>query len=696
MRAAITAVAALVVAWLCAMAPARAQAPATSTRLRVVLVLDASGSMASNDPRRVVATSAKIFTELVDERDHLTVLSFGSAVQKLGEGRGDAHDALRDAVGRLGKSESCTDYAQALEAASRELPGKPPAGERRVVLFLTDGRYEPSRGAGCGPFETGGGAEADAAERRVRDAASALAASSARVFTVVLGKNALGAQRSSALLREVAQRTNGRFVPAQTAQDVPQLFASILGALVGAPVVEESLSPGRTSVQLVAPKGSDRLHVVLVPDALGDVAGATLRRGGAVVPFEPPRAEGPGGYRVARFVGDATGTYTLDAPTRGRVSVLFVPDAGLSLQIEGVPAVLPEGEPLKGNVALRSRGGDAVKLSPDYLSKVVFSVSMGDRPLYDDRPNAAGIAPFATGAGMPKGSYVLRATGRHELGFLDVPPVEKKFDVAPRFALKTRAQGATFDTMAEEGSIPLSGPLAIDVESPDPLSVDVTYDVRLAGPGAEDLIVTPKTVTFGPKHPRRLELAVAFADPESLRSAARRYDLAVELVPDAGTEQVLIGEKIQRAPLQGRLRPWDWRRWLDEYGAWIATGLGVILILVWIVGRMMAAKFPVKARVRWVEIGQDFENDALIKRHARHGAFRAARFSFPLGKKAKPLVAFRAQGAGFEVLPPAGAAIEVRDDTVPETERSKRKPFRGQWEQRYRLGDRYDVWLTRS
>ena len=106
----------------------------------------------------------------------------------------------------------------------------------------------------------------------------------------------------------------------------------------------------------------------------------------------------------------------------------------------------------------------------------------------------------------------------------------------------------------------------------------------------------------------------------------------------------------------------------------------------------VAAKFPPKARIHYQELGEPFESDSLIKRYQKRGAYRSARFRFPLGKKAKPLVSFVASGSGFEVRPEGTPVIEV--GAVPEAERTK--PFRGSWEQRYRLGDRYEVWLTRT
>jgi hypothetical protein len=40
--------------------------------------------------------------------------------------------------------------------------------------------------------------------------------------------------------------------------------------------------------------------------------------------------------------------------------------------------------------------------------------------------------------------------------------------------------------------------------------------------------------------------------------------------------------------------------------------------------------------------------------------------------------------------------VTVLDDALPEADRERRKRFAGKWDQRYRLGDRYEVWLRRA
>ena len=75
-------------------------AAAETTRLRIVMVLDASGSMAQNDSQRLVRVASKMLAELTNDHDHITVMSFGSQMKTLVETSGAEHAAIRDAISR--------------------------------------------------------------------------------------------------------------------------------------------------------------------------------------------------------------------------------------------------------------------------------------------------------------------------------------------------------------------------------------------------------------------------------------------------------------------------------------------------------------------------------------------------------------------------------------------------------------------
>ncbi len=682
-------------------APARAAPP---TRLNVVVVLDVSLSMRDNDPDYLARLAARLLSDLTDARDKVTLVSFGSGAKKILSAGGDAHDALQKALDGVVPADKCTDYASGLGAAAAELSGPQPAGERRLVVFLTDGEYHPAKdpAEGCTPatrFENPKLADEDRArfEKGVLDAASRLSAAHAKVFVVGLGGAFDKAKRSRALLDEVAKRTGGRFLAATSADRVPELFTDVFATLVGAPVFKPAPA-GVVSIDV--PPDAEQLHLVArVDDPSG---GVEVTRGGTKLPFGKPanqvsgptlrleRGKRPRGYAVVWLGKPDPGVIELrPTSSKGPLAVWAIADVGTSLRIEKLPAVVPETASLSGLVALRSGQGKPVARDPSYLGKVTFHVELAGSPPRALPAAGRETAAFDFGKLAPRAApYVLSARAEHEEGFLQVEPVKLEVRVIHQIPLAVELTPLAFDTMAEPGVV---ARVTARVVAPAKLPADVRLDLVLPEDARKDLRVEPPTLAFGPER-REQVLSFSFAEPESLRGTDRRYRGELAAVVSAEQQGLVSAGVRWTAPVDGTLRAWTLGRWLREYRWQLGLGLGVLWLLLWLLGRALAAKFPPKARIHHMEVGEPFESDSLIKRHARRGAYRSARFRFPLGKKAKPLVSFVATGSGFEVRPEGAAVTELGIE--PATE--KRQPFRGSWEQRYRLGDRYEVWLTRS
>jgi Mg-chelatase subunit ChlD len=676
-------------------------------RLRVVLVLDASGSMKKNDPDLLARLAGKLLVDLADARDRVTVVWFGSSAGALHTGSGADRAALLGAVGRVGRDQECTDYAQGLEAAANELRGPPARGERRLVLFLTDGQLEPAQDKGCGKFDAASEKDRKDASARVLAAATRLAQARAKVYAVGLGDKLAAARHSRALLEQLSQKTGGKFLEARRGDQLPEFFSGIFAALVGAPV---SKHEAPDSVRFRIPEDSGQAHVVVRTD--DPTLKIELRRPGQSGPlatwpfgktqeaFRGPelrmeQGATPRGYAILWLKDPPPGDYELvKTGGSGALRVWVISDVGLSLQIEGVGAVVPETEAPRVRVALRSRGGKPVPLDPSFLQKVSFTVELpGKSPL---RLGAAGrdSVELSSDRLAPQSQpYLIRASADHAEGFLQVDAVERRFRVIHQvpFAIDESVSIA-FDTMAEEGPIPLTAPAVVRVLAPAELPTDFTVRLELAeGPVRQDLRFEPASISFGPGKPREVPLTVTFADPRSLRSVDRQYQGAIRVVLVPEHAKLASGKKEWAIPVRATLQSWTLGRWLHEYRWQLGIGLLVLLLLIWAIGRAVARDFPPKARIHYVEVGQSFESDSLIKRFAKKGAYRSARLGFPLGKKAKKLAHFVATGAGFEVHPERGSPVTP----VGETE-EKRAPFRGTWDQRYRLSDRYEVWLTRS
>jgi Mg-chelatase subunit ChlD len=674
-----------------------------SVRLRVVLVLDASLSMRDNDPDQLARLAARLLADLTDARDRVTLVTFGTAARSIKTATGAEHEALTRALDGVVPNEKCTDYGKGLAEAVKAFTGPPPKGERRLVVFLTDGELQPAKADtdGCTPkerYETMRDAERELVAKSIRDSAALLKRAKAKVFVIGLGAGFDKAKRSRALLDEIARDSGGSLLFADSADRVPEFFADVFAALVGAAVDKP---PPSDTVELSVPDDTDTLSVVVRNDEPD--AGLSISREGK----PPERMHGPTTRLETGKKPRGYTVYVLSKPEAGKLRVKrtkgtaplrvwSIADAGTSLRIEGVPSVLAEGAALRGKVALRSRNGKPVPRDPAFLSRVSFSVELSGTAPLAIRANGKDEATFLLSGGLsPRDQpYVITATGAHDEGFLEVDAARQELRVIHQVPLELEVTPIRFDTMAEEGPIPLTAPARIRVKAPASLPIPFRIQLSLPeGPARTDLRIEPSSIVFGPGKPKDVELTVSFANPRSLRSVDRTYavDLQLQLAPE---ERALVkGDKEWKMPLQGSVRSWTFSRWLHEYRWQLGIGTLLLLLVVWGVGRAVAARFPPKARIWATELDTKFETDSLIKRHSKVGAYRSARFKFPLGKKSRPLALFVAQGTAFEIRPQNGTVVRLLDATPPE---EKRTPFKARWDERYQLGDRYSVKLTRS
>lgn len=123
---------------------ARAQAEDLSPEtLSLVMVIDASGSMARTDPDGLRETASRIFIDLLSPDDYLGIITFDQKVEvvaplqkiETSAAKGDYKERLS---GKLDPGTG-TDFNLALEAAYQEFQRVDIQGTRPVVLFLTDG-----------------------------------------------------------------------------------------------------------------------------------------------------------------------------------------------------------------------------------------------------------------------------------------------------------------------------------------------------------------------------------------------------------------------------------------------------------------------------------------------------------------------------------------------------------------------------
>ncbi|MCB0317993.1 MAG: VWA domain-containing protein, partial [Bdellovibrionales bacterium] len=86
--------------------------PSTGDALDAVLVLDASGSMRTSDPKRLRDEGAKLFVQFLKPGDRLGIIEFSNAakvLRPLSEFSRDSNQKLNEEVSKAGNSGQYTD-----------------------------------------------------------------------------------------------------------------------------------------------------------------------------------------------------------------------------------------------------------------------------------------------------------------------------------------------------------------------------------------------------------------------------------------------------------------------------------------------------------------------------------------------------------------------------------------------------------
>jgi len=116
----------------------------TLSPLYLLILMDASGSMKTTDPRGFRKLAAQAVVTLLTPKDQVAIVEFDAE----GRIRSDWHPAsdraaLWHAIQEVGQAGLFTDFRAGLEVAL-DLMKRAPTSARRVILLLTDGILEPN------------------------------------------------------------------------------------------------------------------------------------------------------------------------------------------------------------------------------------------------------------------------------------------------------------------------------------------------------------------------------------------------------------------------------------------------------------------------------------------------------------------------------------------------------------------------
>lgn len=205
---------AIFIVLLCVEIPSQAYAGTPAENVRVLFLIDDSGSMADNDRAALRYTAIRLFVSALDEGDHVGVIRFATnstpmlpAITPITNSH--TKTEIIEFIQPI-SPEGYTDMLQAFILAGSLMDDNGLGDTRTVVILLTDGR--PEIGTPYASYE--------------RDTIQAAINLGVPIYTV-----ALTPYSQTNFLRELTQETQGKVIPAQTADNLLDSFLQILGEL---------------------------------------------------------------------------------------------------------------------------------------------------------------------------------------------------------------------------------------------------------------------------------------------------------------------------------------------------------------------------------------------------------------------------------------------------------------------------------
>lgn len=559
--------------------------------VRTVLVIDASSSMRSTDPKELRKAAAELYVDLARDGDQIAVTGFDGAVRESTGAfttiRGPAErGTLKQAVRAVGNDGSWTDFTAGLLEAKRLLDAAPDeAGDQEFVLFLTDGR--------CDPDPKGALAEAArAAKKRVEEVCQERvlgeivpALGRARVYAIGLSKGA-----PKAFLEGMGARTGGVGLATDRAEELPRLFADVYARLLGSRLVEGEAAP---SIDVVVGEGVLTLDAILVgPPSLSlrvlDASGKDVPTDNRS-PAEAYFADSPS-YRLIKVMKPQPGTYKLLAGGTGKGRYAVLQNLDLRLDFVDLPEVTEVGKPRAVRVRLATPGGKMP--AGDFLDRHEVVLRWAEAPgkcaeaLRDQAAKGSGLSSKLKRGASGAWEHTFLPMKRGELcaeavlspgagGVLSRVLSPRTVKVVPPLKLLAAAGGFGSVKQGEKG------PAAISFEGSE---IGEAIEVELVFSGAEEisgLSIAPRTIALEPGGARAFELGVEV--DRDAKGGARAIQAAARPVKPKGYEEraAALGLSITIVPLT------FWER----YGFWVKVGSGALAGLLLLIGIFGPARF---------------------------------------------------------------------------------------------------------
>ncbi len=180
-----------------------------------VLIMDSSGSMAKNDPRKLRIPAAKLFMSLLGTGDRAGLISFsdqGYPVLRLTMATGNTNNRMLSAADKVSSKGVYTNLHAGLEQGIAMLENEGQPQQEKMLVLMSDGK-----------MDVGDSDEEMDLTARLRDELLTDARRKGiKVFTIAFTESS-----DVELLKEIARRTDALFKLARNDSDLHEVFSAI-------------------------------------------------------------------------------------------------------------------------------------------------------------------------------------------------------------------------------------------------------------------------------------------------------------------------------------------------------------------------------------------------------------------------------------------------------------------------------------
>lgn len=284
----------------------------------VILVLDGSKSMRTNDPQDLRKVGAREFIDLAREGDRIGIAEFGGQYRELAPLTvitAVSREELKRAVDQVTSDRDETDIGLALAEAYRQLEAQRDPNHNQYLLLLTDGWIDLNAGV----------AAEKASERRLREETlPAFKQQGWVVYTIGLSKEVdvqLMEDIVEATKKRVGKKVKGLHETTPTAREVPPVYAKIMAQMADWVTIDDERTPNVFKLDPAV----DEKAILTVDKARGTQPTLTLPDGTTIGPKQAGQVPGlrwhtTPDYDILTLNHPPAGRYRFNLPGEGRTS----------------------------------------------------------------------------------------------------------------------------------------------------------------------------------------------------------------------------------------------------------------------------------------------------------------------------------------------------------------------------------------